>query len=773
MSRKKLAIVCGGPSAERGISLNSARSLFDNLDRQKYDVSIFYFNSQLKPYELSAPQIYSNTPLDFDYKLGHFSKALNEEELEASLKKVDVVFPVIHGIFGEDGQLQTLLEKIGVPYVGSGPKAMRNTSDKSLCQQILQENGFYTFKHYVVKKGDSVPSLSQGKYVIKPLHGGSSIGVHYFESTDELRQKWEQIFQHEDEAIIEPYCDGKEFTIIVLQNGQGRPVALFPTEIEFKEDRFFDYRKKYLASTETRYHTPARYEKKVVQIIRSGAEKAFECLQMRDFARLDGWILKNGEIWFSDVNGISGMEQNSFIFQQAGSLGLSHRQLLDYIISKTIDQKDISTIKEEIPVIFGGNTAERQVSIMSGTNVWIKLKSSEKHKPIPLFLSFEQKIYHIPHFLCLHHTVEEIEEKIELLKQPNVLAEWEANQSEVFATLGISGEDADEPLFKPKETNLEEIAKKYKFLFLGLHGGVGEDGTFQAKLDVLQLPYNGPGVESSHICMDKFVTGQKITEAKIEGVTTAKKILANLDEDPESIWQKLGEKKFTKSLILKPRGDGCSAGVLRVNNKEQFKKAVEYFQSGNPCIPGKAIHENHGQIDLPSEKMNEILIEEYIDTDKVVLKDLEIQWETINGMIEVTIGVIGGPHELRALNPSQTIASQEILSLEEKFMGGTGINLTPPPSPFVKPEAIENARKKIAQVAQALKIEGYSRIDAFMDTQTGNLIIIEANTLPGLTPSTVIYHQALAENPPMTPLAFIEKIIEIGKQRFRNSNKKN
>ena len=191
-----------------------------------------------------------------------------------------------------------------------------------------------------------------------------------------------------------------------------------------------------------------------------------------------------------------------------------------------------------------------------------------------------------------------------------------------------------------------------------------------------------------------------------------------------------------------------------------------YFQKGYTCIPEKAIHESHGRIDLPYEKLKEILIEEFIQTDKVILKDLEIQWQTVNDFIEVTIGVFGGKTKLEVMYPSQTIASQEVLSLEEKFMGGTGINLTPPPQGFVDPTAIENARKKLKQVAEVLGIEGYSRIDTFMNKKTGDLIIIEANTLPGLTPSTVIYHQALAHTPSMSPLHFLEKIIEIGQKRF-------
>lgn len=753
--------------------MNSARSLFDNLNKDQYEISIIYFNPRLEAFPITSAQIYSNTPLDFDFKLRNSQNKFSKNGLKAFLKKIDLVLPAIHGVFGEDGQLQKLLDSFGVKYAGSGPEACHSTSDKAVCQQILQNCGFYTVPNWVYRKGDPLPALPKGEYVIKPLHGGSSIGVHYFKTVDELKEKLHHVFIHEPEAIIEPLCIGQEFTIIVLQNKDGEPVSLLPTEIEFSTDRFFDYRKKYLASTDTRYHTPARYPEKLMNLIRSEAERAFKCLGMRDFARIDGWILQDGKIWFSDVNAISGMEQNSFLFQQSALLGFSHGQLLEYIIDKRISRLSKKLLKrEEIPVIFGGATAERQISVISGTNVWIKLRNSKKYKPVPLFLTRSGKIFEIPQFLCLHHTVEEIEEKIQLLSKKNYLSGLRSSARKTLFKLGISENDIDEKLFEPEITNLKKVAQKYRFLFLGLHGGAGEDGTIQKKLDGLKLPYNGPGSECSRLCMDKFATGQKIINAKIEGIKTAKKLLLNINLDPEILWKKIKKAEIKPPIIIKPRGDGCSAGVIRIGDYHQFFKTLEYFNSDHKFIPEKAIHVNHGKIELPHSKITDLLVEEFIKTDKVNLENLNIQWKRVNDMIEVTIGVLGPKGKLKVMNPSQTIASQEILSLEEKFMGGTGINLTPPPQKYVKPHIIEIAKKNIKKVAAILDIEGYSRIDTFLNIKTGELTIIEANTLPGLTPSTVIYHQALAEKKPMEPLEFIEKIIEVGKNRFQHKTSK-
>ena len=115
---------------------------------------------------------------------------------------------------------------------------------------------------------------------------------------------------------------------------------------------------------------------------------------------------------------------------------------------------------------------------------------------------------------------------------------------------------------------------------------------------------------------------------------------------------------------------------------------------------------------------------------------------------------------MRAMSPSLTVAVGNILSLEEKFQGGTGVNITPPPTPYVKPSAVKKAKERIEMVAKKLGVRGYARIDAFMHRKTGELLIIEANSTPGLTPSTVIYHQALEEKPPLYPMELLEKIIE-------------
>ena len=118
-----------------------------------------------------------------------------------------------------------------------------------------------------------------------------------------------------------------------------------------------------------------------------------------------------------------------------------------------------------------------------------------------------------------------------------------------------------------------------------------------------------------------------------------------------------------------------------------------------------------------------------------------------------------------ALNPSITVAAEGVLSVEEKFQGGTGINITPPPEEYVPQSVTATAKAHIEKVARTLSLSGYARIDAFLNIKDGTIIVIEANTLPALVPSTVLFHQALAEPEPLYPVALLEKIVRLGLKR--------
>jgi hypothetical protein len=267
--------------------------------------------------------------------------------------------------------------------------------------------------------------------------------------------------------------------------------------------------------------------------------------------------------------------------------------------------------------------------------------------------------------------------------------------------------------------------------------------------------------------MDKYRTGEILKSLKKEGIYTAEKTILKLDTlnelkdlDMRRLWNSVTKDLKAHSLIAKPIGEGCSAGIVRLWGYQDLSKYISIAKKGLPVIPPHTLKGQETPIEMPPHALSQILLEPFIITDKVQVIKNKIKWEKKTEWIEITEGVLEKKGIYHALNPSVTVASGNVLSLEEKFQGGTGVNITPPPEPFVKKSATQKAKKRMELVAKTLGIKNYARIDAFMQIRTGELLIIEANTLPGLTPSTVIYHQALEEAKPLFPTEFLETIIE-------------
>lgn len=782
----KIGLLTGGPSLERGVSLNSARSVLDHLGSKTIEIIPIYFDQKKQAYKISKDQLYSNTPSDFDFKLAQKSTPLSQKSLIKLLKETDIVFPAMHGPFGEDGQIQAFLEKNNIPFVGSGSKACKIAFDKYESNKVTSQNGFFTLPSALLKiySKDNKKTVSEffrknnlKKVVVKPANGGSSIGVFTAHTPEEALQKAELLFSKriDTRVVIEPYARGREFTVIIVENKFELPVALMVTEIEpYKEGQIFDYRKKYLPTNHVKYHYPARFDIPTTERIQIKAEQLFKFFGMKDFARFDGWVLDNGEIWFPDFNPISGMEQNSFLFQQASRIGMSHREILYFVLKNSCARQgilvpDIHTDdtngKKPVAVLFGGNNSERQVSLMSGTNVWLKLLRSKIYTPVPYMLDLEGNIWSLPYSFILNHTVEEIIGNAS--KANDDRHKIEALRKQLKIKLALDDKAISSEYLMPKKTSFSDFVKKYQFIFLGLHGGDGENGNMQRTLSKLKIKHNGSMEATSRICMDKFTTGEFIKKAHIKGISAAPQKIVKVEaistiSDISEFWQKLKSELETKSIIAKPRSDGCSTGVVHLYGVDDLKKYFIFVATGAEFIPPETLHNQDKLIEMPNEKIDEILFEKFIETDIVSISGNKLKHIRKSGFVEVTIGLLENKGKMKALTPSITIADGEVLSLEEKFQGGTGVNLTPPPKEIVRPKAVIKAKESVEKLAGKIGLKGYARIDAFMNVTTGALIIIEVNTLPGLTSSTVLYHQALAESPQIFPLELLEKIIKNG-----------
>jgi D-alanine--D-alanine ligase len=794
MSPFRIAVLCGGPSGERGISLNSARSVCDHLDAAGADPDIeilyLYYRDLDVAFPIERAQLYSNTPLDFDFKLGS-TRPLDAEGQRAWLSRVDLVLPLLHGTLGEDGQIQRRLEAWNLPFWGSTALACERAYPKHGVDDLLQSHGFLVLPHHPLHPDDLAPprrahllpellsSLGPGPLVLKPRRGGSSLGVVAASSTEEALLQAESLFTHGyDELILEPRLQGREFTVLVLEGRNGEPVALLPTEIELRREAVFSYQKKYLASEEVALYTPPRFDDLLVEAIQREAERLFSVLGMRHFVRFDGWLLEGDRIAFTDINPISGMEQNSFLFQQTSRLGMSHRDTLRYLVERacatckiappSLGETEDTTGRTPVAVLGGGVTAEREVSLLSATNVWMKLRASSRYAPSFFLLASEDEVWSVPYTLCLAHTVREVVEGCRAW--PRLAPRIERFADRARERLGLAPHELHAPLVAPSSLPLSRFLDLHPTVFIGLHGGIGEDGRLQALLDHRAAVYNGSGPAASALCIDKDATGQAILRLREPGLSSLPKMVLDVEsisiDKIHTTWGLLLDELRGPSLIVKPVGDGCSAGVCRLDTAEQLGVYLEFLRSGAPQIPAGALRPGEPAVLLPGHT-ERLLFERFLVTDRLRVEAGRIELTDQGGWIEVTVGVLGERGALRALTPSFTVAEGVVLSLEEKFQGGTGVNITPPPPSLVAPAALERARRLIEKAAHALGIEGYARLDAFLHRVTGEVVLIEANTLPGLSPSTVIFHQALAETPPLAPRAFLERLLDLGARRQR------
>jgi len=780
---------------ECNISLNSVRSVYDHM-RNMPDVTakIVFIGEDSKKYLIDEKFLYSNTTSDFKFMLDSQGVCIDDNAFLNFLKNNDLAFPVMHGKHGEDGDLQKFLEKNDIPFVASPSAACKKMYNKQSAEDnILRANNMISIpKLFLDNKSDLINKIKNflnrnklKEVILKPVEGGSSIGVRKGTGLEDIVEKAKELIKTHNSIVVEQLCEGREFTVIILEH-KGNPTALIPTEVEILDHdgnplsgEIFDQRRKYMSTTETHYHCPPRFDYDIVNKIRVEAEFLFSFIGAKDFLRIDGWLLNSshgyGSVYFSDFNPISGMEQNSFIFQQAARIGFSHSDLLEYILRNACFRYKIAfnpaaadnAGKQRVNVLLGGLSSERQVSVLSGTNTWLKLLNSLKYYPVPYILTCEKNeycIYEIPYAIALNHTTEEIHAQI---KNPGFSDDTLALKKNIVKALKAE-KIARCKLVEPEGIALDKFLTMTKQqdadVFICLHGGIGENGALQEILEQNGIHFNGSGSEASKLCMDKFNTGLHIDSLGIKKLRSCKKKKINVKQMKEQTisvqekWRELCEYFSGDTVVIKPNSDGCSTGIVVLRSPEDLKAYCELCDCRAGFIPENTFANQPNKIHLPAE-YGDFIFEEYIETKKLEVQGNDVVIKNNADWVELTVGVLEKHGMYHSLNPSVTVADNAVLSLEEKFQGGTGINLTPPPEHIVKPELVEKIKKNMEIAAKECGVEDYCRVDIFANNNTSEIIVIEINSLPGLSPSTVLFQQGAKEEPPLYPTELLEFII--------------
>jgi D-alanine-D-alanine ligase len=314
MKKNKILLIYGGPSSEHEVSLKSGKMVAAHLDRTKYLVDQVL---------ITKKGLWKFTPKQ-TLKLESALKYIGD-------RKYDVAFIVLHGFFGEDGKIQSVLESIRLPFTGSDMVSSAMAMDKSHSNKVFSRNGLLVPKFQVIDSAGYKlkPTIKvKPPFVVKPVDGGSSVGtsiVHHKRHADSALKK---SFKIADEAMVQEYIAGREFTCGVIEKN-GKPFSLVPTEI-IPKSSFFDFKAKYAIGGSSEI-TPPNLPPDKIKEIQSLALKAHLALGCRGMSRSD-FILKGSKLYILETNTIPGMTATSLLPQGAKAAGISFPELLDLII---------------------------------------------------------------------------------------------------------------------------------------------------------------------------------------------------------------------------------------------------------------------------------------------------------------------------------------------------------------------------------------------------------------------------------------------------------
>ncbi len=368
MEKMNVMVIFGGKSGEHEISLKSATSILKAMDKDKYNIIMVGITKE------GIWKLYEG-PID-EIQGGNWEKIVDKAEKEADFKsqicllptdkgsgiislangrreKIDVIFPVLHGPFGEDGTIQGLFEMINVAYVGAGVLASSLAMDKAMTKKLLQAEGIsqadydlIIFKQYKENQMEIVYRIEDGfeyPVFVKPANMGSSVGISKAYNRERLKESIELAGKYDRKIVIEETINGREIECAIL--GNDNPLASLPAEI-IPTAEFYDYHDKYIAGT-SEFIIPANLSENMTNKVRDMAIKVYKLLDCTGLARVDFFVEdKTNRILLNEVNTMPGFTNISMYPKMLEAAGIKYEDLIDKLIELAIDRfKEKSNIK--------------------------------------------------------------------------------------------------------------------------------------------------------------------------------------------------------------------------------------------------------------------------------------------------------------------------------------------------------------------------------------------------------------------------------------------
>lgn len=328
----KIAVLLGGTSAERDVSLSTGIAIARALKENGHEVQAIDCAYGAKPVDFlgaDTGQIIRVTPSEIEKEKPALDRNIFAAVEYLIREKIEVVFNALHGGYGENGQLAALLYLAGIPYTGSGALASGLGMNKHLSKVIFQANGVPTAPWERLSRLEGVDSarLAARKLplVVKPNEQGSTVGLSIVRQPGELNAALERAFQYGDAVLVEKYIPGRELTVSVL-GGEALPII----EI-IPESGFYDYEAKYQGG-KTRYVVPAELPEELAAKIREAGAGAYRALGCSGYARVDFRLQDDGQFFCLEVNTLPGMTPTSLVPKAAKAVGIGFNELMERII---------------------------------------------------------------------------------------------------------------------------------------------------------------------------------------------------------------------------------------------------------------------------------------------------------------------------------------------------------------------------------------------------------------------------------------------------------
>jgi D-alanine-D-alanine ligase len=343
-----VAILFGGKSAEHEVSVQSAKNVFDVLDRNKYHPILIGIDKKgvwrlasedALDTKIAKDSVFESYDAPIAALIPESGGVLFVNGLE-SPTKIDVVFPVLHGPFGEDGTVQGLLKLANMPFVGTGVLASAVGMDKDVMKRLLRDadmpiGKFITLKSYEsLSFTDAVEKLGI-PFFVKPTNMGSSVGINKVHSEKEFERALIQAFEYDTKIILEEFIPGREIECSVLGNEE--PSVSIPGEVVPSRE-FYSYEAKYSDKTGTHLEIPAKLSSEMTRIIQDLAVKAFKVLCCEGLCRVDFFLKPDGVPVVNEINTMPGFTKISMYPKLWESTGLSYPTLIDRLIGLAVSR---------------------------------------------------------------------------------------------------------------------------------------------------------------------------------------------------------------------------------------------------------------------------------------------------------------------------------------------------------------------------------------------------------------------------------------------------